>query len=66
MALIASGCSLLEEPARPVIPTPGPTPQSLQEVLARMPDYEVQPGGVERVHSSNVRGFAALPLEFTA
>lgn len=37
---------------------------ALEEVLRRLPDFEVQPQGIERVHSSNVRGFAALPLEF--
>jgi len=37
---------------------------SLEEVLARIPDYEVREEGIERIHSSNVRGFAALPLEF--
>jgi hypothetical protein len=37
---------------------------SLEELLARLPDFEVRPEGCVRVHSSNVRGFAALPLEF--
>ncbi len=35
---------------------------ALEEVWKRMPDYEVDEGGIERVHSSNVRGFAALPI----
>jgi hypothetical protein len=43
MVLAASGCSLLEEPARPVIPTPGPTPQSLEEVLASSEQIVVDP-----------------------
>lgn len=43
LTLAASGCSLLEEPARPVIPTPGPTPQSLAEVLASSEDVVVNP-----------------------
>ena len=35
-----------------------------QEVLRRIPDWEVREDGIERVHSSNVRGFAHLPIEF--
>jgi hypothetical protein len=34
---------------------------ALEEVLARVTDYEIDPAGIERVHSSNVRGFARLP-----
>jgi cytochrome P450 len=37
---------------------------SLEEILARLPDYEIDTGGLVRVHSTNVRGFAAVPLEF--
>ncbi len=37
---------------------------ALQEVLARIPEYEVDEAGVERMHSSNVRGFAGLPLVY--
>jgi cytochrome P450 len=37
---------------------------ALEEVWKRFPDYEVVPAGCVRVHSVNVRGFAALPLEF--
>jgi cytochrome P450 len=37
---------------------------ALEEIYARIPDYEVDPGGIVRVHSVNVRGFAALPIEF--
>jgi cytochrome P450 len=37
---------------------------ALEEVLARIPDYAVDESGIERMHSSNVRGFAGLPLEF--
>ena len=29
---------------------------------ARFPEYEVPPGGVERMHSSNVRGLSGLEL----
>jgi cytochrome P450 len=32
----------------------------LEEMVAVVSDYEVNPSGCERVHSSNVRGFAAL------
>jgi len=34
---------------------------ALTEVLTRVKDYAVEPAGIERVHSINVRGFAALP-----
>jgi cytochrome P450 len=37
----------------------------LEQVLRRMGDFEVREPGLERVRSSTVRGFAALPLEFT-
>jgi cytochrome P450 len=36
---------------------------ALEEFLARFPDYEVPAGGVERMHSSNVRGFSGLAIE---
>jgi hypothetical protein len=53
LTLVASGCSLLEEPARPVIPTPRPTPQSLEEVLASSEDVVVDParGAIPAVES---------------
>ena len=38
---------------------------SLEEILERLPDFQVRNEGIERVHSSNVRGFAALPIRFT-
>jgi cytochrome P450 len=38
---------------------------SLEEVMRRLPDYRVDPSGLVRVHSTNVRGFAALPISFT-
>jgi hypothetical protein len=38
---------------------------SLEEVMRRLPDYRIDAGGVERVHSTNVRGFSALPIAFT-
>ncbi len=34
---------------------------ALTEVRAHVKDYEVDPSGMARVHSINVRGFAALP-----
>jgi cytochrome P450 len=37
---------------------------ALEEVQARLPDYEIDAAGIVRVHSVNVRGFAALPIEF--
>ncbi len=37
---------------------------ALEEIQSRLPDYEIEEAGVERVQSSNVRGFAALPLRF--
>lgn len=43
LALAAGACSLLQEPERPVIPTPGPTPQSLEEVLASSEEIVVDP-----------------------
>jgi cytochrome P450 len=39
---------------------------ALEELLRRFPDYEVAPDGIERMHSSNVRGFAGLRLEVPA
>jgi cytochrome P450 len=34
---------------------------ALEELVARVADYEVHHDGVRRVHSVNVRGFATLP-----
>jgi cytochrome P450 len=36
---------------------------ALEEFLGRFPDYEVLSDGIERMHSSNVRGFSGLDLE---
>jgi hypothetical protein len=33
----------------------------LEELVARVGSYEIDPDGIRRVHSVNVRGFAALP-----
>ncbi len=38
---------------------------SLQEILARIPDFRVDVAGLERVHSGNVRGFSKVPITFT-
>lgn len=35
---------------------------ALTELLSRVSDYEVDEAGARRVHSTNVRGFAALPV----
>ena len=37
---------------------------SLEEIQRRIPDFEVRSEGAVRMHSSNVRGFAVLPIEF--
>jgi len=36
---------------------------AFEEWWKRFPDYEIRPEGCERVHSVNVRGFAALPVK---
>jgi cytochrome P450 len=38
---------------------------ALEEVQRRFPDYVIDPDGIVRIHSVNVRGFAALPITFT-
>jgi hypothetical protein len=38
---------------------------ALTEVMARIKAYDVDPAGMARVHSINVRGFAALPTTVT-
>jgi cytochrome P450 len=38
---------------------------ALEAVQRRFPDFTVEPPGIVRVHSVNVRGFAALPIVFT-
>ena len=37
----------------------------LEELVARVADYEIDEGGTSRVHSVNVRGFATLPTSVT-
>ena len=38
----------------------------LEELVARVADYEIDTQGARRVHSINVRGFASLPTTVTA
>lgn len=37
----------------------------LEEIQARLPDYEIDAARAVRVHSPNVRGFASLPVSFS-
>ena len=39
---------------------------ALEEVQRRIPDYAIDERGLVRVHSTNVRGFAAMPIAFGA
>jgi cytochrome P450 len=38
---------------------------SLEELLRRLPDYELDLAGLERVHNGNVRGYSRMPMSFT-
>ena len=38
---------------------------ALEELVARVADYDVDEAGAQRVHSANVRGFATLPTTVT-
>ena len=38
---------------------------ALEELVARVADYDVDEAGARRVHSANVRGFSALPTTVT-
>jgi cytochrome P450 len=38
---------------------------ALEELLARLPDFAVEPTGLVRVHSGNVRGYSVVPIVFT-
>lgn len=38
---------------------------ALEELVAAIADYDIDPDGLERVHSVNVRGFATMPTELT-
>ena len=37
---------------------------ALEEVQARLPDFDIDAANLVRVHSVNVRGFASMPIEF--
>ena len=39
---------------------------ALEEVQRRLPDWKICHDGLVRVHSSNVRGFLEMPIEFPA
>jgi len=39
---------------------------ALEEVQRRLPDFTIDESKLGRVHSVNVRGFASMPIEFTA
>ncbi len=38
---------------------------ALEEIVGAVADYEIDPAGVRRIHSSNDRGFTALPTTVT-
>jgi cytochrome P450 len=38
---------------------------ALEELVARVADYDIDEAGARRVHSANVRGFATLPTTVT-
>lgn len=38
---------------------------ALTEIVSRVADYEIDDAAAERVHSTNVRGFATLPVRMT-
>ncbi len=37
----------------------------LEELLSAFSDYDIDPDGMERVHSVNVRGFSKVPTSVT-
>jgi cytochrome P450 len=39
---------------------------ALEDLLARLPDFAVEPAGLVRVHSGNVRGDSVVPIRFGA
>ena len=39
---------------------------ALTEIVKRVADYDVDEAAAMRVHSTNVRGFATLPVRMTA
>jgi cytochrome P450 len=38
---------------------------ALEHILERFGSYEIDPAGIRRVHSGNVRGYSRLPISFT-
>jgi cytochrome P450 len=38
---------------------------AFEEILKAMPDFEIDPSGLARMHSPNVRGFTHVPMTFT-
>jgi cytochrome P450 len=38
---------------------------SLEELLRRIPDYEIDGSRLARVHSGTVRGYSQMPMSFT-
>jgi cytochrome P450 len=38
---------------------------ALEEFCARFPGYELDPARLVRVHSTNVRGFASMPMAWS-
>ena len=36
----------------------------LEELQRRIPEYEIDEDGLERVHMSNVHGFASVPMSY--
>jgi cytochrome P450 len=38
---------------------------SVEELLRRLPDYEIDTAALRRVHSGNVRGYKSMPMSFT-
>ena len=38
---------------------------ALEEIQRRIPDFQIDPVGLVRIHSGNVRGFAAVPVTFS-
>ena len=38
---------------------------AFEEILKVMPDFEIDPAGLDRMHSPNVRGFTHVPMTFT-
>jgi cytochrome P450 len=37
---------------------------ALEEIQSRLPEYQIDESGMQRIHSGNVRGFSAIPMTF--